>query len=386
METLRFLLTTTFYPPYHVGGDAVAVLHQAELLASKGHEVHVAFSPAAHHLKMGGRERKEVPTESNGVMLHPLWRGTLDPLWAYLTGRTPHPERLELLARTISPDVVHHHNISLLGLDVLHIRAERRLYTAHDPWLVCPKSSLFRHGGACERRELCWLCTLLAARPPQLWRHSPRLHRAVESLDCIIAPSRFYAHLLEGWCESVHHIPNFCPPARPPPDAHTKPEPYMLYAGVLEGHKGILQLAEQLPPRFPYRLVIAGRGSLSTRLARLARHTPNVDYVGWVEQEMLDRLRAQASFVVLPSVWYENCPMAVIEAYASGVPVLVSDMGGLPEMVDEGKSGFVLKASLEDVLPAIEDADLHSLKRGALEMYESTYSPQAFLREYMKVV
>ncbi|MHC1592707.1 MAG: glycosyltransferase [Methermicoccaceae archaeon] len=388
METLTFLLTSTFYPPYHVGGDAIAVQRQAELLASLGHEVHVAFSPAAYAMKAkaGGRgEVLEVPEALNGVFLHPLWRGALEPVWAYLTGRTSGVERLERLSRELQPDVVHHHNISLLGLDVLKIRAERRLYTAHDAWLLCPKSNLFKRGGVCERAGMCWACSLMALRPPQLWRYGSTLQRALEGIDAIIAPSRFYAQLLGGLCESVHHVPNFCPPM----GYHAQPEPYMLYSGVLEPHKGILQLAGEVAQSadFPYRLVVAGKGSLSSALASLASHHPRqLEYAGWLEQSKLDELRRRASFVVLPSVWYENCPMTVIEAYASGVPVLVSPVGGLPEMVRENESGFVLRKTLDDTLTAMGDADIYSLKRGALRMHESAYSPEEFLRKYMEIV
>jgi len=381
METLVFLLTTTFYPPYHVGGDAVSVRLQAELLASVGHEVHVVFSPAAFRMK-GGR-LKELAEEEHGVHLHPVWKKTLDPLWAYLTGRTPNASSLEQLARELSPDVVHHHNISLLGLDVLRLRAERTLYTAHDPWLLCPKSDLLRGGGVCTMPRRCWACTLAHARPPQLWRSTSALERALQHIHCVVAPSRFYAELLGHLSVPVVHIPNFSPKLA----YHPSPSPYILYSGVLEPHKGILQLAEQMcSTSTPYTLVVVGRGSLSRRLSHLANRHEQIEYLGWVDSSTLEQLRARASFVVLPSRWYENCPMAVIEAYASGVPVLVSRMGGLPEMVAHGKSGFVMGERLGEVFDAVECSDISQLKRGALEMHEERYSPQAFLRQYMQVL
>jgi len=381
METLVFLLTTTFYPPYHVGGDAVAVRLQAELLASAGHEVHVAFSPAAFRLK-GGRT-EGLTEEERGVHLHPIWKKTLDPVWAYLTGHTPSASSLEQLAREVSPDVVHHHNISLIGLDVLRLRAERTLYTAHDPWLICPKSDLLRGKSVCTTPKRCWACTLAHARPPQLWRLTSALERSLQHIHCVVAPSKFYANLLGALPVPVVHIPNFSPKLT----HHSHPSPYILYSGVLEPHKGILQLAEQMcSMSAPYTLVVVGKGSLSKRLSQLANHHKQLEYLGWVDESTLEQLRADASFVVLPSRWYENCPMAVIEAYASGVPVLVSGMGGLPEMVAHGKSGFVMGEQLEGVLHEAERADISRLKRGALEIHEERYSPQAFLREYMQVL
>src|SRR5436309_5145452 len=153
METLRFLLATTFYPPYHLGGDAVHVRYLAEALAARGHEVHVEFSPAAYRLKR--KDRPEPPKE-NGVRLHPIPSpfGRAQPLSAHQLGRSPGVSRFHArLLQDLRPDVVHLHNISLLGLGVLrHPSGTTVLYTAHDYWARCPRSDLLKYGRApCER-------------------------------------------------------------------------------------------------------------------------------------------------------------------------------------------------------------------------------------------
>src|SRR3989449_4167043 len=72
METLRFLMATTFYPPYHLGGDAVHVQYLAEALAARGHEVHVEFSPAAYRLKRRGKPA--APATNDAAHVHPIPR------------------------------------------------------------------------------------------------------------------------------------------------------------------------------------------------------------------------------------------------------------------------------------------------------------------------
>ncbi len=118
METLRFLMVTTFYPPYHLGGDAVHVKYLAEALAQRGHEVHVEFAPAAYRIK-GGRPTSEAVSRHDGVELHPIpspWRGA-QPLSSYLFGRSRSVTRHhQALVDELKPDVVHLHNISLLSL------------------------------------------------------------------------------------------------------------------------------------------------------------------------------------------------------------------------------------------------------------------------------
>ncbi len=87
METLKFLMVTTFYPPHHLGGDAVHVRYLAEAIAERGHEVHVEFSPAAARLKGVGTAPSE---PDGGVHLHPIPSpfGGMQPLSAYLRGQS----------------------------------------------------------------------------------------------------------------------------------------------------------------------------------------------------------------------------------------------------------------------------------------------------------
>jgi glycosyltransferase involved in cell wall biosynthesis len=135
METMKFLMTTTFYPPLHIGGDAVHVMYLAEELAKRGHEVHVMHSVDAYSMKRG-KVGAEPAMERNGVHLHPLrsgW-GRTSIYKGYLTGRSGFVDgRFRGLLNDLKPDVVHHHNISLLGASLLEKTGKnRQLYTAHD--------------------------------------------------------------------------------------------------------------------------------------------------------------------------------------------------------------------------------------------------------------
>src|SRR5207245_2083991 len=110
MESFRFLFATSFYPPYHLGGDAVHVQYLARALAARGHEVHVEFSPAAYRLK-----RKEEPRparDEEGIQVHaiPSRFGRAQPMAAYLLGRSRGVARFhDRLLRETRPDVVHLH-------------------------------------------------------------------------------------------------------------------------------------------------------------------------------------------------------------------------------------------------------------------------------------
>src|SRR5687768_12746716 len=110
METLKYLLTAAFYPPYHLGGDANHVRYLAEALSAEGHEVHVEYAPAALALK-----RARPSHDSNGdagVIRHPIPAvlGRLQPLSAWIFGAPPSVRRHhDDLVRDVQPDVIHYH-------------------------------------------------------------------------------------------------------------------------------------------------------------------------------------------------------------------------------------------------------------------------------------
>lgn len=118
METKTFLFTTSFYPPYHIGGDAIHVAYLSRELVARGHEVHVLHSVDAYRLKV--KEKRASTEKNDGVHVHSCKSpfGRLSPLSAYAMGRSPYVEE-------ISPEVAHHHNISLLGADALRNRDYR---------------------------------------------------------------------------------------------------------------------------------------------------------------------------------------------------------------------------------------------------------------------
>ena len=116
--------------------------------------------------------------------------------------------------------------------------------------------------------------------------------------------------------------------------------------GRLSEEKGFelfLESCRQLKAR---RFIVAGAGPLET----LCRGLDNVEYVGFKTGKDLARLVSGALFSVYPSVWYENCPLSVLESQSLKTPVLVSNMGGIPELVEDGVTGVILKELTRDAL------------------------------------
>ncbi|MDD1773006.1 MAG: glycosyltransferase [Methanomassiliicoccales archaeon] len=391
-ETKTVIMTSTFYPPFHIGGDAVHVKYLAEELTRRGHEVHVLHSIDAYRLKSGGTLPRE---EATGVHLHPVESGAgrVSPVLTFLTGSNRRAERmLERLMKEESPDWIHHHNISLLGARILTVGNVPKLYTAHDYWLACQRSDLLCPGhGECEDQR-CFRCSVRSVRPYQMWRSST-LRKGISMIDLFIAPSAFMASVLRQrlGIEAVV-IPNFAP--RPSIEGSGRvSERYFLFASVLEKHKGLDLLLDA------YRngdaisgLHIAGRGNLEGLVREREREMGGkIRYLGFLDRdELLSEIRS-ALAVVLPSQCPENSPLSCIEALALGTPIIVSGRGGLPELVDDPQSGLICGPSageISEVLRRMEgDSELRDrLSKNALLRYERNHTPEHYVDAYMNRV
>jgi glycosyltransferase involved in cell wall biosynthesis len=353
---LQFLQLTTFYPPYHFGGDGIYVQRLSQALAEQGHQVDVVHCEDSYLL--AGIEPDGVPEEIPGVHRHPLRSsfGPLSPLLSHQTGR-PFLKQgvLRKLLRAKRYDVVHFHNVSLFGPTVLELDAPGavKLYTTHEYWLVCPTHLLRKFGKEmCESRE-CLRCVVKAKRPPQLWRYTGLLERAVQSVDQFLAPSKFAAraHGQRGFGAPFMELPNFCNRVdgdwmEPGPPPH--PRPYFLYAGRLESVKGPQDLIGPWSEAPDSDLVIAGAGSMERELRAMAAASPRIHFAGRLSEEQLGKFYAHAQALIVPSESFEIFALVLAEAFARKLPVIARNVGGLAEVAAESGGGLLY--STEDEL------------------------------------
>jgi glycosyltransferase involved in cell wall biosynthesis len=359
-RALRFVLFTTFYPPYSFGGDAIHVRALARALVAAGHRVEVIHCADAFHLFRARAVPPPADDDIPGLTVHRLESGLgfVSPLLSHQTGQ-PYLKSaaIRALLDRIQPDVIHYHNISLLGPAVLSLAPAGgnpvKLYTLHEYWLVCPTHVLWKFNRRpCEKRE-CLRCTLAARRPPQLWRYNGALARHTRAVDAFLAPSRFAMEMHEryGFTQPMTHFPLFIEHEDEALDeSPPHPRPYFLFVGRLEAVKNPASLVDTWMRYTGADLLVAGTGSEEPALRARAAANPRIRFLGAVPQAELPRYYAHSIACVVPSSMQEVFPLVVLEAFARGAPVIVRDRGALAEMVEVSGGGLVYRD--DDELPA----------------------------------
>jgi glycosyltransferase involved in cell wall biosynthesis len=370
---LNFLHLTTFYPPYSFGGDAMYLYRLCHALADQGHSVDVVHCVDAFHLLHPG-EPKIAFTEHPGVRRHEL-RSGFGSLSPGLTQQTGRPwlknAKLREVLRARPYDVIHYHNMSLLGPAAMRMNPRQgnpvKLYTTHEHWLVCPMHVLWKFDSrACEKPE-CLSCVLRGKRPPQLWRYTGLLEDCARHVDRFVSPSRFTArmHAERGFPEPVGHLPYFIDRAdgdwrQPAPRPHDRP--YFLFVGRLERIKGIDTLIRVWDRVDSADLLIAGGGNAEAEMRALAAGNPRIRFLGPKPQRELGALYYHALASLVPSITYETFGIIILEALARKTPVIVRDLGALPEVVEESGGGFSFRTDDELVAAMRRIADSPNLR------------------------
>ncbi|MEH6719129.1 MAG: glycosyltransferase family 4 protein [Aurantimonas endophytica] len=351
---MRILLLSQFYPPV-IGGEERHVRNLGAALAKRGHTVAVGTTrhPGSPEVEWDG-----------SVRVHRL-PGTLQRLAAiHADPERPHappfpdPELALALRRLVvqeSPDVVHAHNwIYASFLPVNVINRIPLVVTLHDYGLVCAKKNLMHRGTQlCSGRALtkCIPCAsrhygAVKATAVTLgnWGTSFLARRGVDRFIPVSHAVARYTNLA-GTGTPHEVIPNFVPdeigvPGPEEPCLDKLPaDGFILFVGDMMRLKGIEVLLEayarleRAPP-----LVLIGRRTPDTP----SRFPPNVHVLGtWPHAAIMHAWR-RSLFGVLPSTGPEACATVVMEAMASGKPVVASDIGGMPDIVDPGETGLLV--------------------------------------------
>lgn len=398
-RALSFCMITTFYPPFHFGGEAMYLYRLSNALARRGHKVTVVHCVDAYRFLTSAGSRGDFPHHPN-VTVHALespFKG-LSPLITYLSGRPGLKSgALDRIFASERFDVVHFHLVTLFGPAVLRYGKDSlRVYTTHDHWFVCPMYDLWKENRELCEKPACLRCQLSYRRPPQLWRFTDLLARELPKVDLFFSPSRstIEQHRRRGFAYPMRHLPLFLPSAETAtavePATSPSGRPYFLFVGRLVKLKGVQLLLEAFR-RYPDAdLLIAGDGIYEPELRRLARGMDQVHFLGRIPPDALRALYSGAIALLVPSIVYETFGFITLESLGQGTPVIANDLGAVAELVRDTQGGLTYRTE-DELLAAMallqhDPARRNELAAAGGKSYAARYSEDAHLALYLDAI
>ena len=384
---MKILLVNKFY--YRRGGDCIYMLNLEQLLKAHGHEVAVFAMDFPENLDT--LWKKYFP--SNMSKLKAFTRPFGD-------GETK--KKFTQLLEDFKPDVVHLNNIHtqlspIIG-EIAHQHGVRVVWTLHDYKLLCPRYDCMRNGDNCElcfgssaNKKNCLKYSCMKGGKLGSWigyREAVKWNgaRLQDNTDVFVCPSKFMAtKMTQGDFDSKKLVPlcNFIDVDKCKIDNRQKGD-YYCYVGRLSHEKGVQTLIEAAN-KLPYKLVVIGGGPLMDECKTKAKD--NIEFVGFKQWNGIKTLVSGARFSVIPSEWYENNPLSVIEAECLGTPVLGARIGGIPELIDEGKTGMTFTskdvADLKDKIQKMWNTSFNYAEIADQSMQR--YNAEKYYQDIMKI-
>ncbi len=392
---MKILLANKFY--YRRGGDFIYMLNLEQLLKTHGHDVAVFAMDYPENIETVWKRYfpNEIKFTPGVGMLETFMR---------MFGLGEVKRKFNFLLNDFKPDVVHLNNIHTQLSPVIarlaHKRRTKVIWTLHDYKLLCPRYDCLRNGNeVCEEcfvdkhKVLEYKCmknsnlaSMLAYKEGMKWSRK----KLEGYTDVFICPSQFmYNKMAQGGFDrkKMYTLCNFIDIERTRRDSYDK-EDYYCFIGRLSFEKGIETLIEAART-LPYHLKIIGGGPLADILKEKAKGA-NIEFTGYKEWPEIKEIVGKARFSVVPSEWYENNPLSVIEAQCLGTPVLGANIGGIPELIKEGVNGMCFESrNIMDLKNKIEkmfilNVDYKQLAKSSQIRYSSEKHYNELLELYQQ--
>ncbi|MBQ9138119.1 MAG: glycosyltransferase [Alistipes sp.] len=394
---MKILLINNFH--YIKGGSEAVYFNMARMFTAAGHSV-VFFSCKDERNDTWGANDYFIQSNNS---VNPLL-GAMRYVYNGSAKRA-----LERLVAAEKPDIAHIHlfwgGLSSSILGVLKRHNIPVVHTAHDYRMVCPAYTFRRPDGTvcedcisgsyihcltnrCSKGRLSYSALMAAEAYFRRW-----FIRPAEAIDAFVFVSRFsYEQHLKAMpmlkdkpCIVAHNA------IAPLPQSAMSEGmgDYYLYFGRLSAEKGLQTLIAAFNAMPHLRLKIVGEGDIAEQLKGLVT-SPNIEFCGYQSGDTLRTTIKNCKAIIVPSEWYENNPMTIIEAQSAGIPAIGARIGGIPEIIESGKTGYLFTSKsvveLTDAVKAMEslsEAQYNDMSRCCREVAAEKFTEQAL---YPKII
>jgi len=394
---------------YPRGGADIVYLNHIKLLKEKGHDI-AEFSAVDE--KNLDSDYSEFFVKSSDLRKSSLLEKVLN-IPSYLYNKEAE-KKLKILIKNFKPDVAHVHLFyGKLSVSILKTLSDEKIpivHTVHDYKILCPVNTLLdRNQSLCNQcvsgsavsciKKRCsdgsLLQSIMVAAEALIWKE-------------FIHPIRFIDqyHFVSDFCKNEHE--------KYYPDLSNKStkiynyspikinflkskdyKKYFLYFGRLSREKGVMTLLKswtRLSKKF--KLLVVGDGHMKNDLIayKELNKLNNVEFLGYKAGEDLYNLVGNALYVIVPSEWFENNPMTIIESYKLRTPVIGAAIGGIPEIIVSEKTGFTFRAgdsdSLSEIILKAEALDkntYNSMMNNCSDFFEKNFSEKIYYESIINV-
>ncbi len=382
---MRILIIHNKYKQF--GGEDVAVESESSILIKNKHEVEILYFD-------------NFPIDSHVSKITSAFRA----IYNFSSAR-----KVAKMILQFKPDIVHIHNLFFIASPSVIYAAHKHkipvILTLHNYRLICANALLLRNNQICE------LCTQkkfpLAGIRYKCYRNSAMESALVTSITGI-------HKLFKTWQNKIHtyitlnefsrskllhsslHIPagrmitkpNFVPD---PGEGNIVREHFFLFAGRIVKEKGVHVLATAFASMPENKIIIIGDGPEKDLLQQQFSSYPNIFFEGQLEKEMVTAYMKRCKAFICPSIWYEGAPLTIIEAFATGTPVIASRLGSMAETITDGFNGLHFTAGDADDMCAkirllITETENNSmLYRNARQTYLEKYHPDIHYNAILKI-
>lgn len=400
---MKILFLNNYF--YLRGGSERILFDEIEFLKLLGHNI-VIFS-RSHPYNLNSFYEKyfppEMQTDKFEISINSIY--TLKEIIYSKNVRI----KLRKIINNFKPTIAHAHNIygrlSFSVIDELKKNNIPIILTLHDFKFICPSYLMLNHGKICEKCKKhkyyyalitkCHKNNFLASTVYAFETFFNYITKKYEKINYFVSPSKFLINkFIEfGWNpKRLVHIPNFVDSKKIKYSPQTGD--YLLYFGRLSREKGVKTLLSALYNlNSKLYLLIVGDGPERMELEKISSEKKiNVKFTGYLNGEALQIAILKSKAIIMPSEWYENAPLSILEAFAYGKPVIGSRIGGIPEMIDDGVNGFLFEPGNVDdlrnkmeLLLSLPDERIAEMGRSAREKVEREYNPELHYERLMEV-
>ncbi|MEW9699933.1 glycosyltransferase family 4 protein [Paenibacillus sp. SI8] len=371
---MRILVFNTLYYPNLVGGAERSVQLLVEQLRDKGNECIIVTTT----------DEKDKIDYVNNIKVYYLnfrnlyWGNKTEDkhfiaksVWHALDVYNPiMKKRISEIVKTEKPDVIYTNNLSGFSVVPWIVAKEANIPVAHtlrDYYLLCVKSSMFNGSDNCNKR--CTTCKIYTEYKKNLTNKG--------YVDHLIGNSHFIVdkHKSEGYFENVPSSRIFngtTLQSQKQVQTYESKRLTFLYLGRIHETKGVNLLLDIFNKNKDADLILAGYifdRKIEERINK-GEYSANIKFIGYVETK---DILPQIDMLIVPSLYHEPLARVVLESYSYGKPVIGSTRGGIPESIDDGKTGFLFDPADKDSLEQIVDsliADPSQLKELSLNLAE----------------